>query len=169
MKKLLAIGAIFGSLAILVPTSQAAVGSNTFTVDATLGSACTVGAFSGALDFGTVTAFVAPAAPAAITSTISCTRTLTGVTAVFDDGADTDSSTASATPTGAGLLSNGLRYTISGAFSAVTNGNAATSASIGTADTYTFTVNGAMDAQAGTCSGATCAATSQTRTVTLNF
>ena len=170
MKKLLALGAIFGSLALLAPTSQAAVGSNTFNVTATLSSACTVGAFSGNLSFGTVTAFVAPANPTAITSTLTCTRTLTGITGVFDTtGVVTVGSAASATPTGSGLLDNGLEYTISGAYGAETAGTAATSSTVGTGGTRTFTVNGAMAAQAGTCTSGTCAATTQVRTLTLNF
>jgi hypothetical protein len=169
MKKLLVLGTIIGSLAVMAPTSQAAVGSNTFDVTATLTSACTVGAFSGTLDFGTVTAFVAPSNPTAITSTISCTRTLTGVTAVFDDTANTDAGAAGTSINGAGLLSNGLRYTITGTLGSFSSGAVATSAAIGGPDTATFTVNGAMAAQAGTCSSGTCVAATQTRTVTLNF
>lgn len=169
MKKILALGAIVSSLALMAPSSQAAVGSNTFDVTASLTSACTVGAFSGALAFGTVTAFVAPSNPSAITSSVSCTRNLTGVTAVFDTSAGVaGSSAAAASPTGDGLLSNGLRYTITGALGTAAAGTAATNASIGTADIYTFTVNGAMVAQAGTCATASCAGT-QTRTVTPNF
>ena len=170
MKKLLALGAIFGSLALLAPTSQAAVGSNTFNVTATLSSACTVGAFSGNLSFGTVTAFVAPANPTAITSTVTCTRTLTGITGVFDTtGAVTVGAAASATPSGTGLLNNGLEYSIDGAFGVTTAGTAATSSAIGTGDTRTFTLNGAMAAQAGTCAVGSCIATTQVRTLTLNF
>lgn len=171
MKKLLALGAIFGSLASLSPTSQAAVGSNTFQVTATLSSACTVAAFSGAsLAFGTVTAFVAPPAPTAITSAISCTRTLTGVTAIFDTSAGVASSSAAGTsPTGDGLLSNNLRYTLTSTLVAGTAGTVATNASVGTADAYTFTVNAAMAAQAGSCTTGSCAGGTQTRTVTLNF
>jgi hypothetical protein len=66
-------------------------------------------------------------------------------------------------------LPNGLYYTISGAFSSVTAGTAPTAAgglSGSDADTYTFTVNGAMPAQAGTD---TAGSQSQTRTVTLNY
>ena len=168
-RHLLALLASVASLFSFVPTAGA-VGSQTFNVTATLTSACTMGAFSGPLAFGTVTAFLAPAAPTAVTSTISCTRTLSGVTAVFDTVAgSTVGSAASATPTGSGLLSNGLEYSISGALGALGGGTAATSSTIGTADTALFTVNGAMLAQAGTCAGATCGPATQVRTVTLNF
>ena len=157
------------SLIGMVPNASA-VGSATFNVTATLTSACTMGAFTGPLAFGPVTAFVAPGTPTAVTSTISCTRTLTGVTAVFDTvGGSTFGSPASTTPSGSGLLSNGLEYTINGTLGALGGGTAATSIATGTADTATFTVNGAMAAQAGTCAGASCGPASQTRTVTLNF
>ena len=158
------------TLAATIPVANAAVGSNTFNVTATLTSACTVGTFSGPLAFGTVVAFVAPANPAAITSTITCTRGLVGVTAGFDTTAAVATGAGqSATPTGAGLLDNGLFYTISGAFGAATAGTAASASAAGTGDTRVFTVNGAMGAQAGTCTTGTCAATPQVRTLTLNY
>ena len=157
------------SLIGMVPNASA-VGTANFNVTATLTSACTMGAFSGPLAFGTVTAFVAPANPTAVTSTVSCTRTLAGVTAVFDTVAgSTVGSAAGTSPTGTGLLSNGLEYSISGSLPAFAAGTAATSSTIGTADTATFTVNGAMVAQAGTCAGASCGPATQVRTVTLNF
>ena len=155
-------------VAAMAPTANAVVGSANFNVTATLNSACTVGTI-GALAFGAVTAFVAPASPTT-TALISCTRTLAGVTAVFDTtGVITTSSAAAATPTGAGLLDNGLYYTLSTAKGAVTAGAAATNAAIGSADTFTYTITGAMAAQAGTCVGASCTATAQVRTMTLNF
>ena len=171
MKKFaLTVLAAVSTLAATVPVAHAAVGSNTFNVTATLTSACTVGTFSGPLSFGTVIAFVAPANPTAVTSTITCTRNLTGVTAGFDTtGVVATGAGQSATPTGAGLLDNGLFYTISGAFGAATAGTAASVSAVGTGDTRTFTVNGAMGAQAGTCIGATCIATPQVRTLTLNY
>jgi hypothetical protein len=170
MKKHLLVVLVSAAALIGLVPSASAVGSATFNVTATLTSACTMGTFSGPLAFGTVTAFVAPANPTAVTSTISCTRTLAGVTAAFDTVAGaTVGSAASTSPTGSGLLSNGLEYTITGALGALGGGTAATSSSIGTADTATFTVNGAMAAQAGTCAGATCGPATQTRTVTLNF
>lgn len=154
-------------VAAMVPAANAAVGTANFNVTATLTSACTVGVI-GDLAFGAVTAFVAPA-NATTTALISCTRTLAGVTAVFDTAAGTKGSSAAATtPTGDGVLSNGLSYTLSTAKGAVTAGTAADNTSIGTADTFTYTITGAMAAQAGTCAVASCAGT-QLRTMTLNF
>ena len=168
-KRLLALLASIASLVGMTPTASAA-GTANFNVTATLNSACTMAAFSGPLAFGAVTAFVAPAAPTAVTSTISCTRTLAGVTAAFDTVAgSTVGLTPGSAPTGTGVLSNGLEYSITGALGALGGGTAATSSSIGTADTGTFTVNGAMVAQAGTCAGASCGPATQVRTVTLNF
>jgi spore coat protein U-like protein len=158
--------ASIASLLGTIRTANAAAGTANFNVTATLSSACTVGAI-GDLAFGTVTAFVAPP-NATTTAAISCTRTLAGVTAVFDTTNGT-SSAAGTTPTGAGVLDNGLNYTLSTAKGAVTSGTAATNASIGTADTFTYTITGAMAAQAGTCSSGTCVATPQARTLTLNF
>ena len=171
MKKFtLTVLAAIATLAATIPVANAAVGSNTFNVTATLSSACTVGNFSGPLAFGTVTAFAAVPAPTAITSTITCTRGLLGVTAGFDTtGVVATGAGQSATPTGAGLLDNGLYYTISGAFAAVGPGTAASVSAIGTGDTRLFSVNGAMGAQAGTCTTASCIATPQTRILTLNY
>ena len=154
------------SLINAIPDANAAVGSANFNVTATLTSACTIGGIVD-LAFGTVTAFVAPASPTT-TAAVSCTRGLTGVTAVFDTTNGT-SSAAGTTPTGAGVLDNGLQYTLSTAKGAVLGGTAATAASIGTADTFTYTITGAMAAQAGACATGSCVATPQVRTLTLNF
>ena len=165
MNKLLmstAMAAMFGAM---IPAANAVVGTANFNVTATLSSACTVGPIAD-LAFGTVTAFVAPVG-ATTTALISCTRGLVGVTAVFDTVTGT-SSAAGATPTAGGLLSNGLFYTITTAKGATTAGVAATNAAIGGADTFTYTLTGAMSAQAGTCAVASCPAT-QVRTLTLNF
>jgi len=163
-KRLLAV-AVSASLFGMSPAANA-VGSANFNVTATLTSACKVGAIAD-LAFGTVTAFVAPASPTT-SAAITCTRSLAGVTAVFDVGANTTSSAAATTPTGAGVLSNGLYYTLTTAKGAVTSGTAASTTSVGTADSFSYTITGAMAAQAGTCAGASCAAT-QVRTLTLNF
>ena len=170
MKKLLlAVIAAVTTLATVIPTANAAVGTANFNVTATLNSACTVAAIS-ALAFGPVTAFVAPTDPTT-TATISCTRTLTGVTAVFDTtGVVTTSSGALANPTGAGLLDNGLFYTLTTAGGGTASaGTAATNASIGTAGTISLVITGHMAAQAGTCTIGSCTATPQVRTLTLNF
>lgn len=168
LKKLVASTVVaVAMVAAMVPAANAVVGSASFNVTATLDSACTVGTI-GALTFGTVTAFVAPPSPTT-TALISCTRTLAGVTAVFDTTASTTTSAAATTPSGTGLLDNGLYYTLSTAKGAVTAGGVATTTAIGGADTFTYTITGAMAAQAGTCVGATCVATTQVRTLTLNY
>ena len=170
MKKLLlAVIATVSTLAATIPVANAAVGTANFNVTATLSSACTIAAI-GDLAFGTVTAFVSPTDPTT-TAAISCTRTLTGVTAVFDTtGVVTTSSAAATNPTGAGLLSNGLFYTLSTAGGGTASaGTAATNASIGTAGTISLVITGHMNAQAGTCTTGSCAATAQVRTLTLNF
>lgn len=165
MKKLLMCGAMAALFGAMIPAATAAVGSANFNVTATLSSACTVGTI-GDLAFGTVTAFVAPTSPTT-TALISCTRTLAGVTAAFDTV--TGTSTSGTTPSAGGLLDNGLFYTITTTKGATTAGALATNASIGAADTFTYTLTGAMAAQAGTCTTGTCAATTQVRTLTLNF
>ena len=171
MKKFaLTVLAAASTLAATIPVANAAVGSGTFNVNATLTSACTVGTFSGALDFGTVVAFATVATPTPVTTTITCTRGLTPVTAGFDTtvGATTGAG-QSATPAGAGLLSNGLYYTIGGSFGSPSGGTAASVTAIGTGDTKVFTITGAMAPQAGACASGTCAATTQVRTLTLNY
>ena len=156
------------TLAATIPVANAAVGTGTFNVNATLTSACTVGAFSGAVNFGTVIAFTAATAPA-VTVPISCTRNLTGVTAVFDSSAVTSTGTAGTSPTAAGLLDNGLYYTITSNLAAATPGAAASVTAAGGADIRVFTINGAIAPQAGTCITGTCIATTQVRTLTLNY
>ena len=169
MKKLLlAVIAATSTLAVTIPMANAAVGTGNFNVTATLSSACTIAAIPD-LAFGTVTAFVAPTSPTT-TATITCTRGLTGVTGVFDSSAVTSSSGAGTTPTGAGLLDNGLYYTLTTAGTGIVSaGTAATLGSIGAGGTTTLVITGAMAAQAGTCTGANCIATPQVRTLTLNY
>ena len=160
--------AMFGAM---IPAANAAVGTNSFNVTATLSSACTVGAIAD-LAFGTVTAFVAPIGPFTTTAVVTCTRNLTGITADFDTvaGVTTGNGGLAANPIGAGLLTNGLRYALSTAGGGTASaGTAATTVSIGTGGTFTYTITGAMAAQAGTCAGASCVATPQVRTLTLNY
>lgn len=171
MKKLLALGAIASALAVMAPTAQAATASSTFAVSATLTSACKIGAFSaGGVAFGAVTAFVAPA-NATATALVSCTRGFAAPTMNFDaapvGGGSGSSSAASATPTGAGVLPNGLYYTLGAALGATTAGVAPTTAGLNAqdADDRTVTVTGAMVAQAGSTAGAV----THTRTLTINF
>ena len=165
MKKLLISASMAAMFGAVIPAANAAAGTANFNVTATLSSACTVGTILD-LAFPPVTAFVAPVNPTT-TALISCTRNLVGVTAVFDTVTGT-SSVAGATPTAGGLLINGLFYTITTVKGAVTPGGVATNAAIGGADSFTYTLTGAMSAQAGTCAVASCPAT-QVRTLTLNF
>lgn len=160
------------TLAATIPVANAAVATGGFNVNASLTAICTVGSFSGDLNFGLVTAFAAPTNPTAITSTVTCTRGLTGLSAAFDTVAGvTLGSPTSTAPTGSGLLSNGLYYTISGILAAASPGAPATTTSGGGADLRTFTVNGAMVAQPGTCatSATACVATTQVRTLTITY
>ena len=166
MNKLLMSAAMAAMFGAMIPAANAAVGTANFNVTATLSSACTVGTFTTDLAFGTVTAFVAPVSPTT-SALISCTRGLLGVAAIFDTATGTTSAVG-ATPTAGGLLPNGLYYTITTAKSAVTPGTLATNALIGSADFFTYTLTGAMSAQAGTCTSGSCSAT-QVRTLTLNF
>ena len=158
--------------AATIPVAHAASATGGFNVNASLTAICTVGGFSADLNFGLVTAFAAPLNPTAITSTITCTRGLSGLSAAFDTVAGvTAGSVASTTPTGSGVLSNGLYYTITGTLAAASPGAAASTTSGGGADLRTFTVNGAMIAQPGTCatSATACPATTQARTLTITY
>ena len=170
MKKLLLATAV--ALAVVTPAVQAAgTATSTFAVTATLTSFCTISAFSGSgVAFGTVQAFTAPA-NATTTATVKCTRTLAAPTMAFDaapTGGGTGSSSAtSATPTGAGVLPNGLYYTLGAAFGATTPGVAPTTAGLNAQDSddRVVTVTGTMPAQAGANTGAV----THTRTMTITF
>jgi len=180
MKKLFA-AALIGcaSVVVLVPAANAAT-TATFTVSATLTSACTIGAFSGPLAFGAVTAFVAPGNQSN-TATVKCTRSLAAPTAAFDNAPTSGAgggggngtgygAATSTTPAGGGVLPNGLYYSLSGAFGAVTTGNApnATTGLDGQdSDDRVLTVTGTMPAQAGT--DTVTPAASHVRTLTISF
>jgi hypothetical protein len=168
MKRLMfAIAAAVAAQGAMVPSAAAAVGSANFNVTSTLNSACTVGAIA-PLAFGAYTAFTA-AVTGSTSALITCTRTLSGVQAVFDVGTDATTGGTPTLPTATGVMSNGLQYTLTTVKGLVSNGGDATTATIGTGDTFTYTINGSITGnQAGTCSGATCPGT-QTRTLTLNF
>jgi spore coat protein U-like protein len=168
MKKLLALGAIGSALAVMAPTAQAAAGTANFNVTATLQSACTVGAIAD-LAFGTYIAFEGDKT-ASTTALITCTRNLPGVTAEYD--AAGGGAGFATLPTSNGLLDNGLRYTLTTTKGAVTNpGGGASLTSIGGGDIFTYTINGTILSQAGTCGllSGVCPATTQVRTMTLNF
>ncbi|RLJ63712.1 hypothetical protein [Sulfurisoma sediminicola] len=168
MKRLMfAIATAFAAQGMMVPSASAAVGSANFNVTATLNSACTVGAIAD-LAFPAYTAFTA-AVVGSTSALITCTRTLAGVLAEFDTAADATSSALAVTPSGTGVMTNRLQYTLTTVKGAVAGGADATTAIIGGGDTFTYTINGSITAnQAGTCGVGSCAGT-QTRTLTLNF
>lgn len=168
MNKMLS--ALLASVALFTLTTSTARAvdvSQPFNVTVTLTSACTLGTIS-PLAFGLYTAFQTSPNTASTTAVLSCTRGFGGsVTAIFDDnGTTTDSSAAGATPTGSGVVA-GLNYTLSTSVSAPSPGNAASTSSIGTADTITYTINGSMPAdQAGTSSTGL---QTQARTFTITY
>ncbi len=134
--------------------AMAANVSADFNASVTLTSVCRVktGFDNLTLDFGTYTAFQAAAQPATgIDIDFECTRGFGAApTVAFDTGTDRTSSAAGSTATGAGVVS-GLNYTMAVAAGVNTAGTAATTASIGTPDTYRFAVSGSMPSgQAGT-------------------
>jgi spore coat protein U-like protein len=128
--------------------------SATFNASVTLTAVCRVktGSDAQTLNFGTYDAFQAsPQAATPINIDFECTRGFAAAPNVaFDTGADKTSSAAGATATGAGVVS-GLNYTLAVGAGAITAGTAATTAAIGTPDTYRFAVSGSMPSgQAGT-------------------
>jgi hypothetical protein len=142
------------AIAVLSQPATAATVSADFNASVTLTSVCRVktGSNNLTLSFGTYTAFQVAAQPATgIDIDFECTRGFGAApTVAFDTGTDRISSTAGATATGAGVVS-GLNYTMAVAAGVNTAGTAASTASIGTADTYRFAVSGSMPAgQAGT-------------------
>ena len=143
------------TFAATIPVAHAQSTASTFAVTATLTSRCIIGTFSGTgVAFGAVTAFVAPT-NATTTATIRCTRGIANPTMIFDTTNGTTTAVGTA-PTGAGVLPNGLRYTLSAALGTPTPGIAPTAASLNAQDSTdtVVTVTGAMEAQAGANSGA---------------
>lgn len=147
------------SLLALAATSLPASAANVsadFNASVTLTSVCRIktGFNNLTLDFGTYTAFQTAAQTAtSIHIDFECTRGFAASpTVAFDTGTDRTSTAAASTATGAGVVS-GLNYTLAATAGTNTAGTAATTASIGTADTYRYTVSGSMPAaQAGTSS-----------------
>ncbi len=170
MKKLLLATTAILAFASAVTPLQASTVAGNFNVTVTLTSVCTMAAI-GDLAFGTYVAFQGTAKTATnTTATLTCTRGLTGVTAAFDTTAGIGSTGAAAATNavGAGVIS-GLQYDILGTAGTVVSGAAATSASIGAADSRPYTISGNMPAnQAGTCATASCTAT-QVRTLTVSY
>lgn len=159
------------TLGATIPLANAAPTSSTFAVTATLTSACTIGTFSGGVAFGTVQAFIAPSSPTSATAIVRCTRGFAAPAMSFDASPSegTGSSiTTGATPTGAGVLPNGLYYTLSASYAARQNGTAPTTSGLNStrdADENVVTVTGTMPAQAGTNTGNA----THTRTMTITF
>lgn len=153
------------ALGLAAPAAQAATVSGNFNVTVNLTSVCTMGAV-GDLAFGTYTAFQGSAKTATPTSaTLTCTRGLTGVQAQFDTGADASDSGLGTNASGAGVV-GGLNYTIAATAGAVVPGSAATTSSIGTADSRPYSITGSMPAnQAGDVTKAT----TQVRTLTISY
>jgi len=150
--------------------AMAATVSADFNASVTLTSVCRVksGFNNLTLDFGTYTAFQVSAQPATgIDIDFECTRGFGAAPTVeFDTGTDRTSSAAGATATGAGVVS-GLNYTMAVAAGVNTAGTAATTASIGTPDTYRFAVSGSMPSgQAGT---STTGVQTQSRQLTITY
>ena len=144
MKKLLISAATAAALAVPA-AALAATASSNFNVTATLTSVCSAtNSGSPTIAFGTYTAFGAAIGPITVSPgvTFQCTRGLPTPTAAFD-------TTAPGTTTG-GVI-NGLQYTLTAPVgSKTTTGTAATAASIGSADVYTYTFDGTIPAgQAG--------------------
>jgi len=159
------------SLAALFFTPQAysATVSANFTTSVTLTSKCRVksGSDNQTLSFGTYEGFSGSAVSAtSINIDFECTRGFGAApTVVFDTGTDKTSSAAGSTATGEGVAA-GLRYTLAVTAGALTAGTAATTADIGTPDTYRYTVSGSMPAgQAGTAG----VASTQARTLTITY
>ena len=174
MNKLLmstAMAAMFGAM---IPAAHAlTVSPPAFNVTVTLTPVCTAASFAPvALAFGAYTAFGAAVNATPISSVITCTRGLTGVSAAFDIGADRTSSAIQTSPTAEGVVA-GLNYTMTATRSATTTGNPATAGapgSIGTPDAWTYTITGNMQAnQPGTCTAGPTCVDSQLRTLTVTY
>ena len=160
------------TFAATMPVANAQSTTAGFNVTATLVGKCEIGTFTGDVTFGSVTSFTGPtASTGSAVATIRCTRGIATPLMVFNSAvaATETSSAASATATGAGVLSNGLYYTLSAALGTVT-GNTAPLASGGVVSATdaafrTVTVSGSMPAQAGSTVGAG----SQARVMTVSF
>lgn len=169
MKKIISIVAMGAVSALFSQSGVAATTSANFTTSVTLTSKCRVktGSDNQTLSFGNYEAFSAATVNAtSIHIDFECTRGFNAAPNVeFDTGADKTSSAAGATATGEGVIA-GLRYTMSVTAGARTTGTAATTADIGTPDTYRYTISGAMEAnQAGTSS----ALGTQARVLTITY
>ncbi len=133
------------------------------------------------LSFGTYTAFGAATTPTPSTTIVfKCSRTLTPGNINLDTVSTDSTSSSGALSATAGGVVAGLHYTLAIAAPVkTTTGTAATASAEGTADIYTYTVNGTMAASQAGCNLTTigantagdvngCAA-SQTRTLTVAY
>lgn len=159
MKKLLLTSLAAAALSLASLSASAASADSTFNVAVSLTAVCVQTNASGqTLDFGTYTAFTTSAVtPAsAIGVTFKCTRNTAPVSIALDGG------------TNYGVIA-GLNYLLSTpAGVKTTTGSAATAVAsgIGSADVFTYTINGSMPAgQAGDSS----LASSATRTLTVTY
>lgn len=162
MKKLLALGAIFGSLAVLTPTAHAATATGNFDVLITLTPKCEINntnAATGAVitDISaTYTSFQTTNSTAATNFNVRCTTSLVYALTLDTLGPVTDNAIA-------------LDYTL-----AFTGANGAGSTGNGANKQHTVTATIASG-QSGTCAGpapATCsntAATNKNRTLTVTY
>ena len=173
MKKFaLTVLAVVSTLAATMPVANAQSTTAGFNVTATLVGKCEIGTFAGDVTFGSVTSFVGPTtSTGSAIASIRCTRGIATPLMVFDSAAPATATSSGplSTATGAGVLSNGLFYTLTAALGGVT-GNIAPLASGGIvpatdAAFRTVTVSGSMPAQAG----GTVGAGTQARVMTVSF
>ena len=172
MKKLLMCGAVAAMFGAMISSAQAAVVAPVaFDVTVTLTPICTATSFApAALAFGAYTAFGAAVVATPISSTLTCTRGLTGMTAAFDTvGGDRTTASASTNATAEGVVA-GLRYTMAATRSTTTTGTPASTAIIGSADVFAYQITGNMElGQAGTCAGPAACSGTQSRQLTITY
>ena len=157
MKRFLACAAIAGLA--FASTAQAGTANNNFTVSTSLTSMCTAtNSGTATVDFGTYVAFQAGIQGSTTVNLLfQCTRGLTAPTVAFDTGS------------GLGVVA-GLQYTLTAAAAVFSAGTAATTATIGTGDGYSYGVSGSMPAgQAGTCAAASCPGVTAARILIVTF
>jgi hypothetical protein len=173
---------VFATVAASTAPLHAATVGQAFNVTTAFTPTCvTANATPAALSFGTYTAFGSAAVPTPSTQIVfKCSRALTPGNINFDTvSTDSTSSSGAVTATGGGVVA-GLIYSLNvGAAVKSATGSAATATTEGTADVYTYTINGAMAASQPGCNLAGigtnaagdvngCAA-SQTRTFTIAY
>lgn len=160
MKKLLLSSLAIAALSLTSLSASAAAAASDFNVSVTLTAVCAqTNTGTQTLDFGTYTAFTASAVTPASTIgvTFKCTRNTAPISIALDGA------------TNYGVIA-GLNYLLSTpAGVKTTTGSAATAAAagIGSADVYTYTINGSMPAgQAGDSSSLLAGPVTRTLTVT---